>query len=464
MWEKVVVGSHSYRKSEIGRLLRILTLGLASGVLLLVTTSCIAPDTTSSSESPPPSPLPALGKYDYAEVLRKSILFYEAQRSGKLPSNNRIPWRSDSALNDKGVYHASGSEDDLTGGWYEAGNNMKFNFPKAASVTFLTWGILEFEEGYKKAGQLGWALEQIKWETDYILKASAHAKDNFLWAQVGDPDIDFKWWGRPEDMTMSRPAFYIDKTNPGSDLAGEFAAALAAASIMFKRHGKKSYADKLLSSAKSCYAFAEKYQGYYHEKVKGAEDWYKSHGYADELAWGASWLYQATREASYLAKARKYFSEASCDDTAMEFSWDEKCPGVGVLLAKFTKGESVYVTATERFLNYWLPPGVGSGSEHVTYTPKGLAWEFKWGSLAYTANTSQIALIYRQHLEQLGEKAVFRSKLLEFAIQQMHYILGDAGHSFVVGFGYHGGEYFRLHLLKIPSLVTPRWSRRRCGP
>ena len=53
-------------------------------------------------------------KYDLNEVLEKSILFYEAQRSGKLPPTNRIPWRGDSALNDKGD-----NGEDLTGGWYD---------------------------------------------------------------------------------------------------------------------------------------------------------------------------------------------------------------------------------------------------------------------------------------------------------------------------------------------------------
>ncbi|WP_407811030.1 glycoside hydrolase family 9 protein, partial [Staphylococcus aureus] len=37
---------------------------------------------------------------DYASALGKSILFYDAQRSGKLPSNNPISWRGDSALGD----------------------------------------------------------------------------------------------------------------------------------------------------------------------------------------------------------------------------------------------------------------------------------------------------------------------------------------------------------------------------
>lgn len=40
------------------------------------------------------------GKFDYKDALTKSIMFLEAQRSGKLPNNNRIKWRGDSALDD----------------------------------------------------------------------------------------------------------------------------------------------------------------------------------------------------------------------------------------------------------------------------------------------------------------------------------------------------------------------------
>jgi hypothetical protein len=74
-------------------------------------------------------------EYNYAEVLQKSMWFYEAQRSGKLPENNRVEWRASSALND-----GSDVGHDLSGGWYDAGDNMKFNFPMASSLTLLAWG------------------------------------------------------------------------------------------------------------------------------------------------------------------------------------------------------------------------------------------------------------------------------------------------------------------------------------
>ena len=47
------------------------------------------------------------------------VLFYEAQRSGRLV-NNRISFRGDSALGDKGT-----NGEDLTGGYYDAGDHIK---------------------------------------------------------------------------------------------------------------------------------------------------------------------------------------------------------------------------------------------------------------------------------------------------------------------------------------------------
>lgn len=38
--------------------------------------------------------------FDYGDALDKTLLFFEAQRSGKLPANQRVKWRGDSALSD----------------------------------------------------------------------------------------------------------------------------------------------------------------------------------------------------------------------------------------------------------------------------------------------------------------------------------------------------------------------------
>ena len=40
------------------------------------------------------------GDFNYKEALTKSLIFLEAQRSGKLPPNHTLSWRGDSALED----------------------------------------------------------------------------------------------------------------------------------------------------------------------------------------------------------------------------------------------------------------------------------------------------------------------------------------------------------------------------
>ena len=55
--------------------------------------------------------------------------------------------------------------------------------------------------------------------------------------QVGNVDLDHAYWGRPEDMTMNRPVYKLTTSQPGSDLAGETAAAFAAGYLAFKDTG-----------------------------------------------------------------------------------------------------------------------------------------------------------------------------------------------------------------------------------
>ncbi|KAI8639884.1 Six-hairpin glycosidase-like protein [Parasitella parasitica] len=57
---------------------------------------------------------------EYVKLLNHSILFFEAQRSGKLPDDNRVSWRHDSALSD-----GSDVDIDLSGGYYDAGDYLK---------------------------------------------------------------------------------------------------------------------------------------------------------------------------------------------------------------------------------------------------------------------------------------------------------------------------------------------------
>lgn len=103
-----------------------------------------------------------------------------------------------------------------------------------------------FGDKLGKNNELKNALSAIKWGTDYFMKA--HPQPNILYGEVGDPDSDHSCWERPEDMTTPRNSYRIDEQHPGSDLAAETAAALAAASIAF-RQIDPTYASKMLTHA-----------------------------------------------------------------------------------------------------------------------------------------------------------------------------------------------------------------------
>ena len=394
---------------------------VAAGLSLALTATTLVavPLATSASAAP---------AFNYAEALQKSMFFYQAQASGDLPENYPVSWRGDSGLTD-----GSDVGKDLTGGWYDAGDHVKFGFPMAFTTTMLAWGAVASPDGYTKAGQMDELQGNLRWVNDYFIKA--HTAPNELYVQVGDGEADHKWWGPAEVMTMDRPAYKITASCPGSDVAGETAAAMAASSMVFAK-SDPTYAAKLVTHAKQLYSFADTYRGAYSDCVTGAAAYYKSwSGYQDELVWGAYWLYKATGDATYLAKAESEYDKLGTENQSTTRSykwtvaWDNKQFATYALLAMET-GKQKYVDDANRWLNFWT---VGVNGERVAYSPGGEAVLDSWGALRYAANTSFVALVYSDWIAD----ATLKARYHDFGVRQINYALGDNPRksSYVVGFG-----------------------------
>ncbi|XP_033764172.1 endoglucanase E-4-like isoform X2 [Pecten maximus] len=380
--------------------------------------------------TPSTPPAVASEKYNYAEVLEKSILFYEAQRSGKLPSTNRIPWRGDSALTDHGQ-----NGEDLSGGWYDAGDHLKFGFPLAGSVSMLAWGLIEFKDAYAATGQLDNMYDCIRWPLEWLMKA--HTGRNELYVQVGDGDLDHHFWGRPEDMTMARPSYKITEDKPGSDVAAEYAAAMASGYIAFKDK-EPAFAAKLLTHAREIYAFALEYNGTYSKSLpQSAAQFYGSSDYDDEMCWGGAWLYLATGEDKYLTHSKNY----NHPGTSWGQSWGNKDIGCKVLLHNVTGEDRYAADITGTFTN-WMPGG------NVPYLNSGLALRNEWGSLRHTANMAFIALV-------AAENGLNSAEYRAWAKSQIHIALGDTGRSFVVGFGVNPPSHPHHRSSSCPMMPAP---------
>ncbi|CAN1178107.1 Endoglucanase 6 [Linum perenne] len=384
----------------------------------------------------------AFAGHDYGQALSKSILFFEAQRSGFLPHNQRVTWRSNSGLADG---KASGV--DLTGGYYDAGDNVKFGLPMAFTVTMMSWSIIEYGKQMAASGELRNAMEAIKWGTDYFIKA--HPEPDVLYGEVGDGTTDHYCWQRPEDMTTDRRAYRIDPSNPGSDLAGETAAAMAAASIVF-RHSNPAYSRELLNHAYQLFDFANKHRGKYDSSITVAQKYYRSiSGYNDELLWAAAWLYQASNNEYYLNYLAANGDALGGTGWAMtEFGWDVKYAGVQTLVAKILmQGRAGrHAPVFEKYqlkAEYFMCSCLGKGGRNIQKTPGGLIFRQRWNNMQFVTSASFLTTVYSDYLSSARKNlhcssaAVSPAELLGFAKSQVDYILGDnpRATSYMVGYG-----------------------------
>ncbi|MBN1313318.1 MAG: glycoside hydrolase family 9 protein, partial [Anaerolineae bacterium] len=366
--------------------------------------------------------------FNYGEALQKSIWFYEAQIAGPKPSWSRASWRGDAAVND-----GSDVGRDLTGGWFDAGDHVKYGFPMASSTTMLAWSAVEYRSAYQNSGQISFLLNNLRWVNDYFIKA--HTAPNELVGQVGSTGPDHSFWGPAEVMQMDRPTYSISPSCPGTDLAAETAAAMAASAIVFETTDA-GYANTLTTHAGQLFSFADNYRGYYSDCITDAQGTYNSTygNYMDELAWAAIWLYRATGDSAYLTKAQTYYSQMGYESQSTTpvytwtQGWNDKAYGVYVLMAQLT-GEQQYEDDAQRWLDYWA---LGSGR----HTPAGLIVVdgSGWGTLRYAANTAFVSLVYADHL---GSSDPLYARYHDFAKSQIDYALGDnpLNRSFVVGYG-----------------------------
>jgi len=219
---------------------------------------------------------------------------------------------------------------------------------------------------------------------------------------------------------MNRPVYSVSPSKPGSDLAGETAAALAAASIFYNNIGDSALAEEALDNAIELFDFADQYRGKYSDSIWDASKFYNSwSGYMDELAWGAAWMYKATGEEEYLNKAKDFFDSNDMCNSNLWFGWDNKKAGVEVLMYDITGQDPKYEACVGNFI---------SALKSAPYTPKGLIFVDNWGSNRHAGNNAHLCA-------QLANMGYESSYCDDFVKDQTGYILGDTGRSYMVGFG-----------------------------
>ncbi|KAL8160369.1 hypothetical protein V2J09_001906 [Rumex salicifolius] len=388
----------------------------------------------------------AVGYHDYGDALTKSILFFEGQRSGFLPGEQRANWRAHSGLgdgSDKGI--------DLVGGYYDAGDNVKFNFPMAFTTTMLSWSVIEFGHVMPQS-ELRRSLVAVKWATDYLLKTVSQLP-NRIFVQ------------RPEDMDTSRKTYTVEAPNPASDVAGETAAALAAASMAF-RSVDPDYSRTLLTNAVASFRYADTYRGAYSDNADvrdGACPYYCDFdGYQDELLWGAAWLRRATQDDTYLNYIQTNGQILGAAENTNEFGWDNKHAGLNVLVSKEvlegnTYSLGSYKALADGFMCTLIPE---SSSSHIQITPGGLIYRPGGSNLQHATTISFLLMVYADYLDRTsatcdcGNLVVGPTALRRVAQKQANYILGEnpMGLSYMVGYSSKYPQRIHHRASSLPSI------------
>jgi endoglucanase len=366
------------------------------------------------------------------EAFGKSMFFYEAQRSGDLPSDNRVLWRGDSPAGTPAL------DGQFAGGWYDAGDHVKFNYPlfsSAAILALTTWkyaGALAAST-FDGASNLFWARRETRWVMDYIVRC--HVSDRKLVAQIGDGNLDHGYLGRAEQMNMQRPVSYVTDSAPGPDLVAAAASALANGYMALK-DSDPSFAATCLTHARTLHAWAlsTATSPSYDNGVPAARQFYKSSGVYHQFLMSAASLYRATGEAKYADDAKRWGITPDAGEYGPYKSyndyigWDNVWfQGAALMLEKgVDPGTAVgFKAQLSRTINNW-----SRGASGIQVSPKGQHWITQWGSNRHALNAAAIALMAAKNLDP-----AFANTARCFAVSQLHYVWGDAGRSFVVGFG-----------------------------
>lgn len=395
---------------------------------------------------------------DYQDLLNMTVKFYGAQRSGDthnwLLKDNPV---GQSCFENDGEGYKPGY--DLSGGWMDAGDFIKFT----QTISYSAYALLKSYEVWPssfddnddytysgKPNNIPDVLDEVKVATDYLLKIMPN--DTTLISRVGgNQDHDYLYTCPAMaklDVSKgggARPVYTDGKAN----IAGIAAAALARMAVLYRPYSE-SYADSALAQAKRLDVFGQANLGttsdqYYPEgaclnadlKTDGTwntANWdntgrckteWVSGQFRDAMMCGTAELYRATKETAYLERAKTISSELGSHGWVI--GWGE---------SRDLCRHSLAVEGVTEAIDIWKVD-VNSYISKVSTKEfvKGLSYFMVWGSLNNATSASfSSALLYEVTKEQ---------KYQDFAFSQAHYVMGDNEYnrSFVVGWGVNPPEH-----------------------
>lgn len=370
---------------------------------------------------------------DTNEMDRQNWLIYD-----HLPSGVSSEYQGNSFAQDKdGSY-------DLSGGWFDCGDHVKFGQTQYYSAYMILKAYAEFKAGfgdyyspnypgYGISGDWTWEsnegqpngipdiLDEVKHATDYFIKC---AKDeNTFYFQVGNGNYDHTTWvtstkmqtqpstngGAPRDLGK----------NPSDGAMPSFCAATLALMAREYEQFDPVYAEKCMKHARYAYYYASQYIGASEGAAHGS---YYPGNANSKNAWGIclAEMYWSTSDSSYISEL-DLLSVPGDINSNDGYTFDYSNNGELALYVLAQLGKSgAQSKFNNRIETHWKASGNYNTEDVFTAGAS-------WGKLRYPANAAFLIALYDKLNGNSLDTRVY---------DNVDYILGSntAKQSFVTGF------------------------------
>ncbi len=356
-------------------------------------------------------------KYNYAKLLQYSLYMYDANMCGSdVDENCALTWRGDCHTGD----YSSTYSKDLSGGYHDAGDHVKFGLPQAFAAATLGISYAEFKDAFTELGQEAHMKLIMDRFIDYFKKCTVMNDDGTVQAfcyQVGNGDVDHNYWGTPEAQGgRNEYLYFTSSTYPCTDIVALTAAAMAIYSYNYNDTESLTYAKALLAYAESM----ELTPSGGAPGTTGSQNYYYGDTCKDDLALASGWIYKASSAknesdaSTYQTKYNNYMTSAS---NGWTHCWNE------VWAAAYLVGDKNSDLAS-----------LINGRKSAT-TPQGYAYVNDWGSARYNTALQMMALAYDKHTNT--------STYAAWATGQMKYLLGnnETARCYVVGYNANSSKH-----------------------
>lgn len=361
-----------------------------------------------------------IGNEKYHTLLPQVLDFFRIQRCG--PTNPHLHGVCHLYDSYKIVGDEAFGNVDVTGGWHDAGDYIKFTNTTAVSAYLLALSYVLNPSLHEKDINKNGApdiLEEIKVALDWLLRCN-YAEGKLI-TQVQDMRDHDVGWRLPENDTLKfdRPAY----KGEGKNIYGIYSAVMAlGAKIWSSRLNEKEFAEKCRAAAEKFYSAASSvpdidvaFTGMYQDK-----------SHQGKMLLGALELYNLTGRQKYLDDAKRMSSGLQPD---YWWSWGDLNA-----LASFRSAQLVKTGTAVLEINLG---GFNKAKDNTVYGDAGV---YTWGTTTTLFGIAAKAMMYRF----LNSANTFDT----LAIRQFDYIFGKNpwGKSFVVGLGNSSVRYLHSQI------------------